>query len=66
MEDAPANMDYIDDFEALIENQAIIPGDREQSRIYVRMVAGTMPPLTVSEPVPPEEIEIVGQYIDSL
>jgi hypothetical protein len=66
-EEAAAGLNYIDDIDLLIENDMIIPGSREDSRIYARMVAGDMPPRTAGLEAPgPAEIELVGAFIDNL
>jgi hypothetical protein len=65
--EAAAGINYIDDIELLIENDLLVPGSREDSRIYTRMVAGEMPPPNFGFEVPgPTEIELVGTFIDDL
>jgi hypothetical protein len=66
-EAARAVLYYIDDIDLLIENDQIAPGNKEESRVYVRMVLGEMPPVTAGLEAPgPEEIELVGELIDNL
>lgn len=63
-----AIFDYVDDLDRMIESDLalIVAGSRIESRIYVRMEAGTMPPFIDGQRPTPEEIELVGQFIDEL
>jgi hypothetical protein len=66
-EQAAAGLNYIDDIGLLIENDYIVPGSRFDSRIYVRMDRGEMPPPNSGFEAPaPSEIELVGMFIDDL
>jgi hypothetical protein len=66
-EQAAAGLNYIDDIGLLIENDYIVPGSRDDSRIYVRMDRGEMPPPNFGFEAPaPSEIELVGMFIDDL
>jgi len=57
-------IDDITNIDQMIADDMIVPGDRQNSRIYVRMVERTMPPLGLGPS--DEEIEVVGAFIDSL
>jgi hypothetical protein len=67
-----AGIGVIGDVDALIELDGgrlnlIVPGNKEDSRIYVRMVNGDMPPVAIESPRPTdEEIEFIGQFIDAM
>lgn len=56
----------IEDVDAMIDEGTIVPGDRDQSRIYVRMAARTMPPFTGLPQPTFDEIDFIGQFIDDL
>jgi mono/diheme cytochrome c family protein len=56
----------IGDIDALIEIGQIVPGNRNQSNIYLRMESGTMPPPSVDTRPSPQLIEAVGAGIDAL
>lgn len=61
------NMDYILDFNALLTNKAIVPGNKEDSRIFVRMQQQSMPPAFMRDQRPTfGQIELVGQWIDEM
>jgi hypothetical protein len=64
LEEGPGIND-ITNIDQMIADDMIIPGDRESSRIYARMVGRSMPPLGFASPSD-EEIEVVGAFIDSL
>jgi len=65
---AQADFGYLLDMDQLIANRKIIPGNKEDSQLYVRMVAGTMPPAAVRVIQTPTygQIDQVGQFIDEL
>jgi mono/diheme cytochrome c family protein len=56
----------ITDIDQLIEDGDIVPGNREDSPLYARMLSGTMPPAFVVPRVSSEDIERVGAFIDTL
>jgi len=61
------DMDFILDLNQLIANQKIIPGDKEDSRIYIRLNQGSMPPAFMRDNRPTYgDIDLVGQFIDGL
>lgn len=57
---------YLLDINELIATGKMIPGNKEDSRIYARMVEGTMPPAAVRVLQTPTygQIDLVGQFID--
>lgn len=64
---ASGDFGYIDDLDQMIENELIVPGDKEDSRIYERMVNQTMPPAFERQQRPTVgQIELVGYFIDQL
>jgi hypothetical protein len=64
---ASGSLSNIDDIDALITGGFIVPGDREQSLVYVLMENGAMPPAFIRDNRPTaEDIEIVGAAIDAL
>jgi hypothetical protein len=65
-EQGMGDFNYISDLDLLIESGKIIPGSKEDSMIYARMLAGTMPPAAIVNQPTPEEIGLVGSFIDSL
>jgi hypothetical protein len=56
----------IDDIDGMIATGRIIPGNKEDSSIYARMVSRTMPPLFYQEQPSYTEILFIGEFIDSL
>lgn len=60
---AEAGMNFIDDIEALADNNKIIPLDAESSPIILRMRNGSMPPGAAD--VPKAEIDIVANFINN-
>lgn len=65
-EAAQSGFGGIGDIDGLINIGEIIPGSKESSRIYQRMLDGSMPPLYYGAQVPADERELVGDFIDSL
>lgn len=64
---ASGEVDYILDLEELIDNGKLIPGDAENSTIYVRMEQGSMPPAFIRDQRPSRgDIQLVGQFITEL
>jgi serine/threonine-protein kinase len=65
---ASGDFGYLLDMEELLASGKIIPGSKEDSRIYARMVEGTMPPAAVRVIQTPTygQIDLVGQFIDEL
>jgi len=64
-----AGIGVIGDIDALIELGfgLIVPGSKEDSTIYARMVNGDMPPVAIESPRPTDEdIEFIGQFIDAM
>lgn len=65
---ASGDFGYLLDMDELLASQKIIPGSKEDSRIYARMVEGTMPPAAERVKQTPTygQIDLVGQFIDEL
>jgi len=65
---ASGDFGYLLDMEELLASGKIIPGSKEDSRIYARMVEGTMPPAAVRVIQTPTygQIDLVGRFIDEL
>ena len=65
---AQGDFGYLLDMNELLASGKIIPGSKEDSRIYARMVEGTMPPAAVRVIQTPTygQIDLVGQFIDEL
>jgi len=60
-------MNYILDFNELIEQGKIVPGNKEDSQIFVRMQQQSMPPAFMRDQRPTYgQIELVGQWIDEM
>jgi serine/threonine-protein kinase len=59
---------YLLDMDELIASEKIVPGSKEDSRIYERMVGGSMPPAAqrVIQTPTYSQIELVGKFIDEL
>jgi hypothetical protein len=68
--EAPADeggLSVISDVQELVARGLMIPGSKEDSPIYTRMVNGTMPPYYYEGARPLElEIELVGSFIDDI
>jgi hypothetical protein len=67
--EAPADaggLSVIGDVDELIALALIIPGSKEDSSVYARMVNGTMPPAGYADPPTSEDIEAIGSFIDDL
>jgi serine/threonine-protein kinase len=63
------DMDYILDLQALIDNEKIIPGEKEDSPLYTKMLQQSMPPAFIREEGKrPDtgQIDLVGRFIDEL
>jgi hypothetical protein len=65
---ASGDFGYLLEMDELLASDKIIPGSKEDSRIYARMVEGTMPPAAVRVIQTPTygQIEVVGRWIDEL
>lgn len=67
---APAKsggIDFILDLNAMVDNQKLVPGQKDESSIYVRMFQQSMPPANVQERRPTfSQIDLVGRFIDEL
>jgi mono/diheme cytochrome c family protein len=65
---AQGGFGYLLQMDELLASGKIIPGSKEDSRIYARMVEGTMPPAAVRVIQTPTygQIELVGRWIDEL
>ena len=65
---ASGDFGYLLDMDELITNGKVVPGNKEDSQLYVRMVGGSMPPAyqRVIQTPTYGQIEIVGQFIDEL
>lgn len=59
---------YLLNIDELITSNKVIPGSKEDSQLYNRMVGGTMPPAAVRVIQTPTygQIELVGKWIDEL
>jgi hypothetical protein len=61
------DMDYILELNELIKNGKILPGNKEDSDLFVRMQQGSMPPAFQRTQRPTYgQIDQVGQFIDEL
>jgi len=61
------NMDYVLDFQALLTNGKIVPGNKEDSQLFVRMQQQSMPPAFMRDQRPTYgQIEQVGLWIDEM
>ena len=66
-EQGEGDFSFVGDLDLLLASGQIVAGDRDASRVYIRMVSGTMPPALPGANGPTvEEIELVGSFIDSL
>ena len=65
---ASGDFGYMFDIDQLIANGKVVPGNKEDSQIYARMVGGTMPPAAVRVKQTPTygQIDLVGKWIDEL
>jgi hypothetical protein len=60
-------MNYILDFQTLLSSGKIVPGNKEDSQIFVRMQQQSMPPAFMRDQRPTfGQIELVGQWIDEM
>jgi len=60
-------MNYILDFQQLLSSGKIVPGNKEDSQIFVRMQQQSMPPAFMRDQRPTfGQIELVGQWIDEM
>jgi mono/diheme cytochrome c family protein len=59
---------YLLDIDQLIANKKVVPGVKEDSLLYSRMIGGTMPPAAVRVVQTPTygQIDTVGRWIDEL
>jgi hypothetical protein len=61
------NMDYVLDLEELVKNGKVVPGNKEDSQLFVRMQQQSMPPAFERVQRPTfGQIDQVGQFIDEL
>jgi mono/diheme cytochrome c family protein len=65
---AQGDFGYLLDMDQLITSGKVVPGVKEDSQLYNRMIGGTMPPAAVRVLQSPTygQIELVGQFIDQL
>ena len=65
---ASGDFGYLLNMDELIANEKIVPGNKEDSQLYARMVGGTMPPAAVRVKQTPTygQIDLVGKFIDEL
>jgi len=64
---ASGDMDYVLNLDALIDNGKVVPGDKEDSQLYTRMLQQSMPPAFIREQRPNTgQIDLVGRFIDEL
>ncbi len=54
------------DFQSLVDSGKLVMGERENSSLYTRMKAGTMPPASSTQRPGAGDIDLVGQFIDDL
>jgi serine/threonine-protein kinase len=61
------NMDYVLDFQQLLDNGKVVPGNKEDSQLFVRMQQQSMPPAFMRDQRPTYgQIELVGRWIDEM
>jgi hypothetical protein len=65
---ARGDFGYLLEIDQLIANDKMVPGKKNESEIYMRMLDGTMPPADQRPAkVPtPSQIDLVGKFIDEL
>jgi mono/diheme cytochrome c family protein len=65
---ARGDFGYLLDVPRLVAGGQVVPGNKTESELYMRMLNGTMPPADQrpARSPTPSEIEIVGQFIDEL
>jgi len=64
---ALGGMDYILDLQKLITNGKVVPGNKEDSQLFVRMQQQSMPPAYIRDQRPTYgQIDQVGLFIDEL
>lgn len=64
---ASGGMDYIFSIDDLISNGKVVPGDKEDSQLFVRMQQQSMPPAFIRDQRPTfGQIETVGRWIDEM
>jgi serine/threonine-protein kinase len=64
---ASGGMDYILNLQALITNGKVVPGNKEDSQLFVRMQQQSMPPAFIRDQRPTfGQIDQVGLFIDEL
>jgi len=64
---ASGDMGYITNLQQLITNGKVVPGNKEDSQIFVRMQQQTMPPAFEQKQRPNfSQIDLVGKFIDEL
>jgi hypothetical protein len=64
---ASGDMGYILKLDELIKNGKVVPGNKEDSQIFVRMQQQTMPPAFQQKQRPTySQIDLVGKFIDEL
>jgi hypothetical protein len=64
---ASGDMGYILKLDELIKNGKVVPGNKEDSQIFVRMQQQTMPPAFEQKQRPTYgQIDLVGKFIDEL
>jgi hypothetical protein len=65
--DSSGDLSDIDDISLMIDRGMIVPGNRDDSPLYVRMENQTMPPAFERQQRPtPGQIDLVGLFIDEL
>jgi hypothetical protein len=65
-DDSSGGFNDVGDIDAMIFEKLIVPGSRDESRVYQRMLDRSMPPAVIRPQPTSEEIELVGQFIDDL
>jgi mono/diheme cytochrome c family protein len=65
---AKGDFGYLLDIAKLVLNEKVVPGNKSESQIYVRMLDGTMPPADQRPAKTPtsSQIDLVGKFIDEL
>jgi serine/threonine-protein kinase len=65
---AQGDFGYLLDIDQLVTSKKVVPGVKEDSQLYNRMVGGTMPPafIRVTQSPTYSQIDTVGRWIDEL
>jgi serine/threonine-protein kinase len=64
---AQGNFNYMLDFQQLVTSGKVVPGNKEDSQLYVRMQQQSMPPAFIRDQRPTfGQIDVIGEFIDQL